>query len=148
MWRLPTAGLDKQCMQCTVNVQMSLKRTHLCTPLPPLPIVLCIQYLFWQRIFFHNRNRKNPRLPCIDLNVAIIWFKGVFRLRPYAVLENTEEQKRQKMFHTFKLSLARLNLVKNANRSDFKISKQILPVGSLIMSLRFVSNLEFARQLK
>ena len=80
--------------------------------------------------------------------MEIIWFKGVFRLRPYEVLENTEEQKRQKMFHTFKLSLARLNLVKNANRSDFKISKQILPVGSLIMSLRFVSNLEFARQLK
>ena len=79
--------------------------------------------------------------------MAIIWLKGVFRLRPYAVLENTEELKRQKMFHTFKLSLARLNLVKNANRSDFKISKQILPVVGLIMSLRFVSNLEFAEEL-
>ena len=41
---------------------------------------------------------------------------------------NTEEKKCCAMFHTFKLSLGRLNFVKNVNRSDYKISKEISPV--------------------
>ena len=54
--------------------------------------------------------------------------KRKFHLSRYAALGNTKEQKWFETFYFFKLSLASLNLAKDANRSNFQISIQISTV--------------------
>lgn len=66
---------------------------------------------------------KPLNLPCIKSNATIISVKCGLHVIPHEALGNTKEGKCYETFHTFKLSLGWLNLLKNVNRSDYKISK-------------------------
>ena len=58
-----------------------------------------------------------------QLNVTIISIKSGFHLSPHTASKNTKEENCYETFHTFKISLGPLNIVKSVNKSDFKISK-------------------------
>ena len=60
--------------------------------------------------------------------LIIISRKHSFYLSLRAATRNSEEKKCYETFHTVKLSLGALHLVKNVNRSDLIISKLTSPV--------------------
>ena len=65
---------------------------------------------------------KSLNLPCIKLKVTIISVKCGFHVTPHEAPGNTKG-KCYETFHTLKLSLDPLNLLKNTNRTDLKIYK-------------------------
>ena len=64
--------------------------------------------------------------------------------------ENTDEGKCYETLHTFKLPLVILSLIKNVNRSDFNISKQMSPIlvdlHLLVILNRLLRNLWIQRE--
>ena len=75
-----------------------------------------------------ERQKNYQGLPCIKFNATIILLKHVFHLSLHAAKRNTEKKKYYESFYTSKFSSSLLNLVKNVNKPDFEVSKQISPI--------------------
>lgn len=69
-------------------------------------------------MFLFPKKIKNPLVTYVNLTEVISLKRG-FHVSPYVAARSTEEEKCYETLHTFKFSLAPLNLVKHVSRSDF-----------------------------